>query len=68
MSIIELGALGECVGAIAVVGTLIYLAIQLRQNTQIHASLIRQQFYDATQRQSLHAVESTECNALLHRG
>ena len=68
MSIIELGSLCECVGAIAVVVTLIYLAIQLRQNTQIHASLIRQQFYDATQRQILHAVESTEFNALLHRG
>lgn len=33
MSIIELGALGEFVGAIAVVITLIYLAVQLRQNT-----------------------------------
>jgi len=68
MSIIELGALGEFVGAIILVVTLIYLAIQLRQNTKIHASLIRQQFYDATQRQMLHAVESTEFNALLHRG
>ena len=44
MSILELGALGELVGAIAVVVTLIYLAIQLRQNTRIHASLIRQHF------------------------
>ena len=68
MSIIELGALGEFIGAITVVVTLIYLAIQLRQNTKIHASMIRQQFYDATQRQILHAVESTEFNALLHRG
>jgi hypothetical protein len=33
MSIIELGALGEFVGAIAVVVTLAYLAIQIRQNT-----------------------------------
>ncbi len=33
MTIIELGALGEFVGAIAVVGTLIYLAVQIRQNT-----------------------------------
>ena len=59
MSIIELGALGECVGAIAVVGTLIYLAIQLRHTTQIHAYLIRHPCYDATQRQILHAVRST---------
>ena len=34
MSIIELGALGEFIGAIAVVATLIYLAFQLRQNTE----------------------------------
>jgi len=33
MSIMEFGAIGEFVGAIAVVVTLVYLAIQLRQNT-----------------------------------
>jgi hypothetical protein len=33
MSIMELGALGEFVGAIGVVLTLAYLAIQIRQNT-----------------------------------
>jgi hypothetical protein len=33
MSIMELGALGELFGAIAVVVTLIYLSIQLRHNT-----------------------------------
>ena len=35
MSIIELGALGEFVGAFAVVLTLVYLALQIRQNTKI---------------------------------
>ncbi len=34
MSIMELGALGEFVGAIAVVATLGYLALQIRQNTR----------------------------------
>ncbi len=33
MTIMELGAIGEFIGAIAVVVTLIYLAIQVRQNT-----------------------------------
>ena len=33
MSIMELGALGEFVGAFAVVVTLIYLALQIRQNS-----------------------------------
>ena len=34
MNIMELGALGEFVGAIAVVTTLVYLAVQIRQNTR----------------------------------
>jgi len=34
MSIMELGALGEFVGAFAVVATLVYLAFQIRQNTK----------------------------------
>ncbi len=33
MTIMEFGAIGEFIGAIAVVVTLIYLAIQMRQNT-----------------------------------
>mgnify|MGYP000105893757 CR=1 FL=1 len=33
MNIMELGALGELVGSIGVLATLIYLAIQMRQNT-----------------------------------
>jgi len=37
MNIIELGALGEFLGSIGVVATLVYLAIQIRQNTnQLH--------------------------------
>lgn len=34
MTIIELGAIGEFVGAIGVIATLIYLAMQIRQNTR----------------------------------
>ncbi len=41
MTIFELGALGEFVGAFAVVFTLIYLALQIRQNTKaVRASAI----------------------------
>ena len=39
-----IGAIGELVGGIAVIGTLIYLATQVRQNTKINASAIRQSF------------------------
>ncbi len=34
MTIIELGALGELLGAIGVMATLVYLAAQIRQNTR----------------------------------
>ncbi len=68
MTIQDLGAIGELVGGVAVVVTLMYLAIQIRQNTKVHASLIRQNFYDATQRQILHAVESPGFNELINRG
>lgn len=34
MTLMELGALGEFVGAVGVVVTLAYLAVQIRQNTQ----------------------------------
>jgi hypothetical protein len=34
MTLFELGALGEFIGSVAVLATLLYLAIQVRQNTQ----------------------------------
>lgn len=34
MTIMELGALGEFIGAVGVVASLIYLAVQIRQNTR----------------------------------
>ena len=34
MTITELGSLGEFIGALAVLVTLIYLVLQIRQNTQ----------------------------------
>jgi len=44
MSIMELGALGEFVGAFAVVFSLLYVAFQVRQNTpSINAEMIQSQ-------------------------
>lgn len=34
MTLAELGALGKFVGGIAVILTLVYLAVQIRQNTK----------------------------------
>jgi len=68
MTIQDLGAIGDLIGGGAVLVTLVYLAIQIRQNTAVNASLLRQNFYDATQQQILHAVESPGFNELIHRG
>ena len=67
MTILELGAIGEFIGGIAVVVTLFYLALQIRQSTRVNASLIRQNFYDATQQMMLHGVESSEFMDLWYR-
>ena len=59
-------AIAEMVGAVAVVTTLAYLALQVRQSTVVNASSIRQGFYDYTTRQMLHGTDSTEFSALLN--
>lgn len=41
MSIVELGALGEFVGALGVVASLIYVGVQVRQNTRVVRSEMR---------------------------
>ncbi len=42
MNIMELGAIGELVGGVAVIATLIYLALQVRQsNTQAKMSVVQ---------------------------
>ena len=46
MSIMELGALGEFVGAFAVVATLIYLALQIRSNTNVEKAAALREVLD----------------------
>lgn len=62
-----IGAIGELVSGIAVIATLIYLSVQIRQNTNINASAVRQSFYDYTARQMLHGTDSKEFHAMLDR-
>jgi hypothetical protein len=72
MTLEELGALGELVGAIAVVVTLVYLAIQIRQNTQAMAESRRlalaqtyQMRADALQEMLVHAAESQHIGPII---
>lgn len=59
MNIIELGAVGELVGGVAVIATLIYLTIQIRQNTRAMRSTTHQAVVDSV----LRTVESISDNA-----
>ena len=75
MSIQDWGAIGEIVGALAVVGSLIYLAVQIRQNTrQISQSIESAKLaaFERTVESSNHAREvlitNTEVTDLFLKG
>jgi len=72
MTIMELGAIGELVGAIAVVATLAYLAVQIRQNTRAMAEAERlalaqtyQMRADALQDMLVRAADSEHIGPIL---
>jgi hypothetical protein len=72
MTIMELGAIGELVGAIAVVATLVYLAIQIRQNThsmeegrRLALAQTYQMRADALQSMLVHAADSQHIGPLI---
>ena len=63
MTLIELGALGEFIGAIGVVVTLVYLALQIRHNTRAVRSSMHQDMIEST----LRIAESMSDNGELVR-
>ena len=72
MSIIELGALGELLGSIAVLATLVYLSVQIRQNTRSmdeSKKLALAQTYqvrsDALQMMLVHAADSEHIGPII---
>ncbi len=67
MSWDAISAISEAIAATAVVITLAYLAVQIRQSTKMNASALRQSFYDYTARQMLHGTDSPQFSALLAR-
>ncbi len=74
MTLMELGALGEFVGSIAVLATLIYLSVQLRQNTlSIRASekMALAQTYqmraDALQAMMVTAADSDHIGSIINK-
>jgi hypothetical protein len=72
MTITELGALGEFVSAVAVVVTLVYLAVQVRQNThsieeskRLALAQTYQMRADALQTMLVHAADSQHIGPLI---
>jgi hypothetical protein len=55
-----IGAVGEALGAIAVLVSLIYLARQIRQNTRMMKSTVRQQLAAASQESVLRVAEHAD--------
>ncbi len=72
MTILELGALGEFLGSIAVLATLVYLSVQIRQNTRSmdeSKKLALAQTYqmrsDALQMMLVHAADSEHIGPII---
>jgi len=57
MTLVELGALGEFVAAIAVLITLVYLTIQVRQGNALGRAQTRQRMVEQAERELLRLVE-----------
>jgi hypothetical protein len=67
MTIQDLGDIGDLIGGIAVVATLIYLAAQVRQNTAMITAQTVQASVDATQRVLLFRAEQPALRALFRK-
>ena len=68
MTIVELGAIGEFVGSIAVLATLVYLAIQTRQTKFAAQSAARHTAAATMNQNSQNAAASTEYVEIISRG
>ena len=60
MNIMELGAIGELVGGVAVIGSLIYVGLQLRQNTRQLKSQARFQVFESLNQNAVRLVGSEQ--------
>lgn len=67
MTLQDLGAIGELVGAVAVFASLIYLAMQIRQNTAMITAQTVQAAVDATQRVLLQRAQDPALRAMLRK-
>jgi hypothetical protein len=62
-----IGAIGEIIGAIAVVASLVYLATQIRQSTKVARSATRQAIAESAQRLGQDLIDDTGMAEILVR-
>jgi len=67
MDIMELGAIGELVGGVAVIVTLIYLALQVRHNTRVAESSVHYQMLSITNDHYTLTTSNPELSDLVRR-
>lgn len=60
MSIQDLGSLGELIAAVATLATLIYLALQIRQNTRSSQAVSFHAIYDSMNHVNLSVIQNSE--------
>jgi hypothetical protein len=62
-----IGAIGETIGSVAVIASLIYLGVQTRTSAKATEGLVRRQIADSSQLAYLTAVDSPEFSSLVLR-
>lgn len=67
MTLDDLGSLGEFVGAVAVVISLVYLALQVRQNTRAVRSSVHQAMLDCVFRVSESVSDNPDLARIAHK-
>ena len=65
MDIMKLGAIGELVGGVAVIATLIYLAVQIRQSASVSRAAAERDLLDGVQKLNERVVQNP---AIFRRG
>ena len=68
MNILELGAIGELVGGVAVIGSLIYVGLQIRQNNRATSSSRHQEMLHYIQETYKPFVQSKDIAELIRSG
>lgn len=68
MTIQDLGAIGELVGAVATVATLAYLAVQIRANTQMMRAQSRREHQSSNAQYAIALAQNSDLADIFNRG